>query len=151
MGRGACWATTSGATNGTDLNANAPDCRFHIASWSPDKQTIAFSSYRSGNRDIWTTPVTGGAARQLTDSPAADLQPSWSPDGKRIAFLSNRVGSGAVWIVPSEGGPATEVKASRPMNEPRWSPDGMWVVAQSEGGLLRLSPTETAPEIQIAR
>lgn len=30
-------------------------------SWSPDGLTLAFSSDRSGNDDIWVIPATGGS------------------------------------------------------------------------------------------
>lgn len=46
---------------------------------SPDGATIAFS-YRG---DIYTVPVTGGKATQLTTHPAHDTQPVWSPDSKK--------------------------------------------------------------------
>ena len=37
------------------------------------------------NHDVWTVPVTGGAAKKVTPNPAADMQPTFSPDGKSIA------------------------------------------------------------------
>jgi Tol biopolymer transport system component len=39
---------------------------------SPDGREVAFYSYRSGRRDIWVMPATGGAARQVTDDEASD-------------------------------------------------------------------------------
>ena len=50
--------------------------------------------------DIYTVPVDGGRAMQLTTNPAHDTEPVWSPDGKRIAFASDRMGSMDVYIVP---------------------------------------------------
>ncbi len=52
--------------------------------WSPDGSQIAFYAYRSGNREVWTMPVTGGPARQLTDFKAIGAEaffPTWSHDG----------------------------------------------------------------------
>ena len=54
--------------------------------------------------DIYTVPVDGGRAMQLTTNPAHDTEPVWSPDGKRIAFASDRMGSMDVYIVSKEGG-----------------------------------------------
>lgn len=51
---------------------------------SPNCETIAFT-YKG---DIYTVPVNGGKATQLTTHPAHDTQPIWSPNGKKIAFAS---------------------------------------------------------------
>lgn len=67
---------------------------------SPNGEIIAFT-YRG---DIYTVPVTGGKAVQLTSNPAYDTRPVWSPDGKQIAFASNRNGNFDIYIVGKEGG-----------------------------------------------
>jgi tricorn protease len=67
---------------------------------SPDGSMLAFD----WNGDIWTIPVTGGVARQMTQHPARDREPKFSPDGKEIAFTSERDGSWQVYVMPAEGG-----------------------------------------------
>ena len=67
---------------------------------SPDGSKIVFV-YQG---DLFTVPVEGGDARQLTSNPAHDADPVWTPDGKYIVFASWREGSKDIWIVPSEGG-----------------------------------------------
>ena len=67
---------------------------------SPDGTTIAFT-YKG---DIYTVPVSGGRAMQLTSHSAYDTAPVWSPDSKKIAFASDRMGSLDVFIVSREGG-----------------------------------------------
>ncbi len=67
---------------------------------SPDGKTIAFS-YQG---DLFTVPVSGGRAQQLTTNPAYDSYPVWSPDGKHIAFASARKGSLDVWVIDRNGG-----------------------------------------------
>lgn len=67
---------------------------------SPDGTTIAFT-YKG---DIYTVPVTGGRAMQITTNPAYDTRPVWSPDSKQIAFASDRMGSLDVYLVSKEGG-----------------------------------------------
>jgi dipeptidyl aminopeptidase/acylaminoacyl peptidase len=56
--------------------------------FSPDGQTIAFVSDRSGSAQIWLLPVNGGEARQLTKLPIDVAGPIWSPTGDRIAFAA---------------------------------------------------------------
>ena len=67
---------------------------------SPDGTTIAFT-YKG---DIYTVPVTGGRAMQITTNPAYDTDPVWSPDSKQVAFASDRMGSLDVYIVSKDGG-----------------------------------------------
>lgn len=67
---------------------------------SPNGKTIAFT-YKG---DIYTVPVNGGKAQQLTTNPSYDSQPIWSPNSKTIAFTSDRMGSLDVYIINSNGG-----------------------------------------------
>ncbi len=67
---------------------------------SPDGTTIAFA-YKG---DIYSVPVAGGEARQLTTNAAFDSHPIWSPDGKKIAFESRREGSLDVYLIDAKGG-----------------------------------------------
>jgi len=54
--------------------------------WSPDGDTVAFVSNRSGSQQIWTIGVNGGEARQLTQFPLDVENLQWSPTGSHIAF-----------------------------------------------------------------
>lgn len=69
---------------------------------SPDGSTVAFTF----KGDIFTVPVSGGQARQLTSSKAFDSKPMWTPDGSRIAFRSNREGTDDLYIINAKGGTA---------------------------------------------
>ncbi len=81
--------------------------------WSPDGQSIAFSSDRTEDRweweggDIWVQSVVAGDPYCLTDDGKIGAgAPSWSPDGKTIAFLGalQRKSGGHVdlYSVPAE-------------------------------------------------
>ena len=88
---------------------------------SPDGSTLAFV-WRG---DIWTVPVTGGVARQLTQHPARDSQPCFSPDGREIAFISNRDGSRQVYVMPAQGGTPEQLTFhTSGYSLEEWSPDG---------------------------
>lgn len=67
---------------------------------SPDGEQIAFT-YKG---DIYTVPVEGGKALQITSNQGHDTHPVWSPDGKNIAFASDREGSMDIFIVGKDGG-----------------------------------------------
>lgn len=72
---------------------------------SGDGSTIAFT-YKG---DIYSVPVGGGEARQLTSNPAYDSRPLWSPDGRKIAFTSSREGSLDVYVMDAGGGEPTRL------------------------------------------
>ena len=67
---------------------------------SPDGGQIAFT-YKG---DIYTVPVEGDKALQITSNQGHDTHPVWSPDGKNIAFASDREGSMDIFIVGKDGG-----------------------------------------------
>ena len=85
----------AGALSGTENPLWMRHCAI-----SPDGTTIAFT-YKG---DIFTVPVSGGKATQITTNPAFDTTPIWSPDSKQIAFASDRIGNMDVFTVSKDGG-----------------------------------------------
>lgn len=55
--------------------------------WSPDGQSIAFLSDRSGSSQVHVLPLRGGESRQVTDLKGQVSSFSWSPDGTQLALL----------------------------------------------------------------
>jgi uncharacterized repeat protein (TIGR01451 family) len=79
--------------------------------WSPDSQQIAFSTTRSGGRDIYRMSARFGEGDsstfvRLTASPANDSNPAWAPDGRTIAFASNRSGTNQIYSMSAVAGDA---------------------------------------------
>ncbi|MEN9508906.1 MAG: hypothetical protein RLZZ621_1469, partial [Gemmatimonadota bacterium] len=58
--------------------------------FSPDGQSIAFTSNRTGNNDVYVVPVSGGEPKPLTWHSGDDQALYWTPDGKGVVFSSNR-------------------------------------------------------------
>jgi dipeptidyl aminopeptidase/acylaminoacyl peptidase len=71
---------------------NSAQLTFHEKSstnpqWSPDGQTLAFTSPRKENKaNVYLLRLSGGEAEQLTDVKSSVSNFAWSPDGRQIAF-----------------------------------------------------------------
>ncbi len=63
--------------------------------WSSNGKNLAFSSYRTGNRDVFTIPVAGGISRRLTSLDSHDQVSSWS--GSTILFTTDRTYKNVEW------------------------------------------------------
>lgn len=108
--------------------------------WSPRGDLVAFTSNRTGNRDIFvvSSTVPEEDLRNLTVHPADDGGAAWSswigaprPSGgircglssPRIAFHSNRSGSYDIWVMPEDGGTPVQLTSGPDADlNPNWSP-----------------------------
>lgn len=95
---------------------------------SPDGGLIVFDLLG----DIYTMPISGGEAKNITNSMAWDMQAQFSPDGSRLAFTSDQGGGDNIWTMAVDGSDAQQVtdEKFRLLNSPSWSPDGNYVVAR---------------------
>jgi len=75
--------------DGRDLRRITDDAaRDRAPRWSPDGQSIAFMSSRSGRFEIWTIRPDGSGLKQVTEgSPRGGVwYPAWSPDGRKLSY-----------------------------------------------------------------
>jgi len=74
--------------------------------FSPDGRSIAFSSDREGNMDVYLIPSSGGAVKRLTIHSADETVLGWTPDGKNVLFASQRGEDfmGKLYVVSVDGG-----------------------------------------------
>ncbi|MBT4610984.1 MAG: hypothetical protein HOC05_13150, partial [Gemmatimonadetes bacterium] len=104
--------------------------------FSPDGQTIAFTSDRGDTMQIWTMPVMEGQPQHLPQTNGF-FWSSWSPDGRWIATQRDK----QIFLIPTDGGaPISVMRESLEGWVPRWSPDGTRLVIT---GSLNRSRLET--------
>ncbi len=103
------------------------------ADYSPDGTRLAFSSNRSGAREIWVADVSGDDALQLTNfgGPVPGWA-RWSPDGRQLAFDGRPAGNTEIFVVAAGGGGLRQLTAEPGEDaRPAWSPDGRFIYFSS--------------------
>jgi dipeptidyl aminopeptidase/acylaminoacyl peptidase len=101
------------------------------AVYSPNGESIAFSSSRSGNYEIWTGASNGSRLRKLTSLDGFSASPSWSPDGKYVAFDCSLLEKQQIRVVAAEGGSTRIIAPEMFGIVPSWSRDGKWIYFSS--------------------
>ncbi len=76
---------------------------------SPDRNSIIYTityfniDENKSYRDIYITSVTGGEAKNLTNSAVNEFNAVWRPDGRKIGYLSPASGSVQLWEMNTDG------------------------------------------------
>jgi len=93
---------------------------------SPDGQQIVFDLMG----DIYTIPISGGEATQITSGLAYDVHPRYSPDGKSIGFISDKSGSDNIWTMDLATKEDKQITKEKKHNffSAEWTTDGEYLV-----------------------
>jgi len=94
--------------------------------YSPDGGKIAFTSTRSGNRELWVSEADGSSPVQLTSfgGPLVGGQ-GWSPDSQRLMFHARTEGQADIFVIAAHGGlPKRLAKHPSDDLDPSYSHDG---------------------------
>lgn len=82
---------------------------------SPDGKTVLYTvtyyniEENKSYRDIYTIPVSGGEATNITNSGSKEFNVVWRPDGKKIGYLSSASGSVQLWEINANGSDAKQI------------------------------------------
>ncbi len=82
---------------------------------SPNSKTILYTvtyydiEKDKPYRDIYTIPVSGGEATNITNSPTNEFNAIWRPDGKKIGYLSGVSGSVQLWEMNPDGSKTKQI------------------------------------------
>lgn len=70
---------------------------------SPDGNSLAFASNRTGHFNIFVFSYKTSGTLQLTQSDKDDRYPNWSADGRKVVFGSDRTGKGDIYETSNDG------------------------------------------------
>ena len=111
-------------------------------SWAPDGSKVIFQRQTTGvpvgevaGQDLWTVPVGGGVATNVTNTPNAyECCAEYSPDGTKVAFTNSGDTDGnpmtpadenEIWVMNANGTGQTQLTDNTAQDVgPTWSPDG---------------------------
>jgi eukaryotic-like serine/threonine-protein kinase len=97
-------------------------------------------AYRTGRTEgLRTIQWLDGAGKivSLGLEPGYYMFPRLSPDGSRLAFMVSQGLSTDLWIYELQRGNKNRLTTGLPTAYPVWSPDGLYVIFQSAGGMFR--------------
>jgi len=104
--------------------------------WSPDRNSIAYTSYRSDFPDILVQFIYEGKVpfKPAAGSPEKqNFLPAWSPDGTQLAFTTNRDHNNEIYVVNRDGTNLRRLTNHPNIDvTPTWSPTGNQIAFTSD-------------------
>jgi Tol biopolymer transport system component len=107
--------------------------------WSPNGRSIAFTSARSGQGDLYLLEVDrlDGPPRQLTSKPdTSELYAAWAPTGKALAYVAHSRQGDNLYVIDDTSAPEARrvTFGEGTQTRPSWSPDGKRIAFYSNHG-----------------
>lgn len=94
--------------------------------FSPDGNYLAYSSYHSGNQNLYMTDLRQDkVTRAISRRKGMNLAPAWAPDGKTMVVTLSTDGNPDLYLIDREGKILKRLTDRAGINvSPSWSPDG---------------------------
>ncbi|MDE1175693.1 MAG: winged helix-turn-helix domain-containing protein [Edaphobacter sp.] len=138
------WVDTDGRlwrarSDGSELLQLTPgDLQVFSAHWSPDGSRLALMARAtSGAWSIYQVLADGSDLEPLLQSDSNAADPTWSPDGKTIVvgqgpdLMGKDAAPRTIQMLDVKSHQLTTLPDSRGLFSPRWSLDGLYIVALS--------------------
>ncbi len=101
--------------------------------FSPDGQTIYFTSYLGGDPQLYRVSVRNGEIERITDFSGIAAAPAISPDGDKIACTLSKDGNSEIYVLDLQGNVIKRLTRHRSIDSsPTWSPDGQMIAFSSD-------------------
>ena len=102
--------------------------------FSPDGQSIYFTSNRGGGPQIYRVGVGGGNAQRVTFSGDFNTSPRISPDGKTLAYVSRRGGQFDLYVLDLATNQELRLSNGSMDEAPSFSPNGRYIMYSTDVG-----------------
>ncbi len=98
--------------------------------WSPDSLKIAYTSERSGVRQIFEYDFLTSRETALSDGKGEDTSPMWSPDGSSVAYIRDGKQLHVLTLASGKVAASDKVVVTGALERDAalaWSPDSQWI------------------------
>jgi TolB protein len=109
--------------------------------WSPDGQTIYFTSDRSGGPQVYKVSVNGGSPERVTFEGGYNARPRLSPDGSKLALVTLDRGAYRIGILDLEDKDLLVVSTGQQDESPSFAPNSdslIYATRQGGDGVLEM-------------
>lgn len=102
--------------------------------WSPDGETIVYTSYLTGFPDVYGIDVASGRRTRVSGFPGLNTGGAISPDGREMALVLSKDGNPELYVMDLRSRKLTRITQTPRAAEasPSWSPDGRQIVYVSD-------------------
>lgn len=101
--------------------------------WSPDGDRIVFTSFRSGNADLWCYTFSASRAERILGMPGLNSSPAWSPGGETLALTLSMNGNIDIYILNPDTDETTRLTLRGSIEtSASFSPTGRQIVFTSD-------------------
>ncbi len=103
--------------------------------WSADGKSLYYTSFKSGNADIYRLDLASGRSAPFAATPRLDSAPCVSPDGQWVAFSSSEDGNSEIYRMRPDGSDKAQLTVSYGIDtSPSFAPTGNELVFTSDRG-----------------
>ncbi len=98
-----------------------------------------------GERNLYSIPVAGGSAKQLTDAAGGESVVNTDPGSGRVTYLYK----GQLWVMNADGSEKKQLTDSKEeLNNVRIAPDGRHILFSQDVPVLKIHSTDRYPELK---